>query len=93
MIMSLKKYRIDLSSIHNIEDLIKVLNSLGLTYVVDTSKPDPRFEKFQKMGIIKEEMKGVPVVCDLCGHKFTSAFVNEKVKCPCCKSNTYVEPV
>lgn len=66
---------------------------MGMTYTHDTSKTDPVFEEFMAMGIIKDEMDGIPVTCDLCSHKFDSVFVNEEVKCPNCKSYTYVESI
>ena len=93
--MSKKKYKLDLSSIRTIEDLTFVLNSLGMVYTVDTSKYDPVFESFKRMGIVREERgedNGISVTCDICSHGFKTSFVNERVKCPNCGNKTYVEP-
>lgn len=90
--MSLKKYKIDLSYVKTLEELLGILNILNFSYTVDTSKPDATFEKLKKMGVIQGEVLGDIVKCDMCSHKFRSPFVDQMVKCPNCKNNTYVEP-
>jgi len=90
--MSLEEYDMDLSGITNLQDLLEVLNSIALTYTVDTSKPDTKFDRFKEMGIIRGKCVEIETKCDLCSHKFNSTMIGQEVNCPNCNNKTFVEP-
>ena len=90
--MALKKYNMNLNAITDLKDLLMILNKIGFQYTRDTKKSDPTFDKFLRMGVIKDEVEGTEVQCDVCSHIFKTPFVYKKVKCPSCGNKTYVEP-